>query len=394
MKRRAFALFLTVLLVVGVIGAVPAQAADTATFPQAVDAVFAADNAPASDGASVMDVNGFQYLVNFCKTEGELTNGTDYMVQYSFEGENGTVAILMDYNLSENAIAVALTSVGYNMDNYIAAIEINSKGEPPYAEYMFYGETPIGAAYLNADYQPGRSLSFYQYAGNGSNRSAIEEYNVDCIEVMMDFLHDVLGEGNLHLRDIGFVQADWQYDDGNKAPFYDVLTEDYFYQPVLWAVENNITNGTSTVTFSPNMTCTRAQVVTFLWRYAGMPEPSSSVNPFRDVDVNNWYGKAVLWAVENNITNGMSPTQFGPNEGCTRAQVVTFLARYMNGKPSGTKNPFTDVAKDAWYYDAVLWAVEKGITNGVSDTLFGPDQTCTRGQIVTFLWRAAGKPAV
>ena len=141
------------------------------------------------------------------------------------------------------------------------------------------------------------------------------------------------------------------------------------------------------------MTCTRAQVVTFLWRANGSPAPKSSANPFVDVDLNMWYGQAVLWAVEQGITKGVDAKHFAPDQGCTRGQVVTFLSRAMNGKPSSSKNPFSDVAKGAYYYDAVLWAVENNITTGLTTKTFGPDSTCTRGQIVTFLWRAAGKPA-
>ncbi len=173
-------------------------------------------------------------------------------------------------------------------------------------------------------------------------------------------------------------------------PFVDVLEGAYYYDAVLWAVNHDpqITNGTDATHFSPNRTCTRAQVVTFLWRAMGEPEPTKTDNPFTDVKEGQYYYKAVLWAVENNITNGVSPTAFGPDRGCTRAQVVTFLWR-AEGQPEPTKadNPFTDVKADQYYYKAVLWAVEKDITKGTSADKFSPDATCTRGQIVTFLYR-------
>ena len=164
----------------------------------------------------------------------------------------------------------------------------------------------------------------------------------------------------------------------------------FFYEPVYWAYGHSpqITTGTSATLFSPDKTCTRAQVVTFLWRANGQPEPTSSVNPFTDVKPDSYYYKAVLWAVERGITNGVSATAFGPDRGCTRGQVVTFQWR-ANGQPepkTGT-NPFTDVKFDAYYYKPVLWAVEQGITNGTSPDKFSPDKTCTRGQIVTFLYR-------
>ncbi|MBQ6430608.1 MAG: leucine-rich repeat protein [Oscillospiraceae bacterium] len=177
-------------------------------------------------------------------------------------------------------------------------------------------------------------------------------------------------------------------------PFTDVHETDFFYDAVLWAAnaEPQVTAGTSATTFSPNATCTRAQVVTFLWRAKGCPEPKSGSNPFTDVASGEYYYKAVLWAVENEVTAGTSATTFSPNAGCTRAQVVTFLWR-AEGKPApgSSDNLFTDVASGEYYYTAVLWAVEKDITKGTSATTFSPNATCTRGQIVTFLYRADKK---
>ena len=181
-------------------------------------------------------------------------------------------------------------------------------------------------------------------------------------------------------------------------PFRDVDTSDYYYDPVLWAVNHypQVTNGTSTNTFSPTDPCTRGQVVTFLWRAAGEPEPAVTSNPFTDVSSDAYYYKAVLWAVGRNITKGTSDTTFSPSNPCTRGQVVTFLHRTA-GEPSvsAATNPFTDVASSAFYYDAVLWAVnhDPQVTNGTSDTTFSPDATCNRGQIVTFLYRAFSKMA-
>ena len=164
----------------------------------------------------------------------------------------------------------------------------------------------------------------------------------------------------------------------------------FYYEPVYWAYEHEpqITNGTDATHFSPNKTCTRAQVVTFLWRANGSPEPKKKVNPFNDVKPDAYYYKAVLWAVEKGITNGTGPNAFSPDKGCTRGQVVTFQWR-SNGQPEpkAANNPFTDVKPDAYYYKAVLWAVENGITNGTSPNKFSPDKTCTRGQIVTSLYR-------
>ena len=184
--------------------------------------------------------------------------------------------------------------------------------------------------------------------------------------------------------------ADWPAAD--KADFFiDVEPGSWYDNAVNWARNSDpqITDGTTDTTFSPNDTCTRGQVVTFLWRAMGCPEPTNKRNPFTDVNVNEYYGKAVLWAVEKGVTDGMTATTFEPGTTVTRAQVVTFL--YRNGdvsKPEG-KNPFVDVPSNAYYADAVLWAVSRQITDGTSDTTFSPDDGCTRAQIVTFLYRLA-----
>ena len=203
-------------------------------------------------------------------------------------------------------------------------------------------------------------------------------------------------------------------DPQPSNPFEDVEEGKFFYDAVLWAVnhEPQITNGTDATHFAPGAECTRGQVVTFLWRAYGQPEPTSSENPFEDVEAGKFYYKAVLWAVEKEITKGTSATAFGPADVCTRGQVVTFLWRAA-GKPSATaavepgdnetpivpfnpdggdvECPFEDVVEGAFYYDAMLWAVANEITNGTSATTFSPGATCTRGQVVTFLYRAVGK---
>ena len=169
--------------------------------------------------------------------------------------------------------------------------------------------------------------------------------------------------------------------------FKDVDEKAYYAAAVEWAVAKNITKGTAADTFAPNDTCTRGQIVTFLWRAAGEPTPSGTQNPFTDVKQGDYWYDAVLWAVEQGFTTGTSATTFSPNEGCTRGQVATFLWRYENKPAPAAKNPFEDVKKGAYYYDAVLWAVEADVTKGTSATTFAPNDTCTRGQIVTFLYR-------
>ena len=176
-------------------------------------------------------------------------------------------------------------------------------------------------------------------------------------------------------------------------PFVDIKEGTYFYDAVLWAVENGITVGTGDgTTFSPNADCTRAQIMTFLWRAAGSPEPSATTHSFTDVNMDGYYGNAVLWAVENGITNGTDADSFSPDAICTRAQIVTFLWRAAGSpEPNATVCPFDDVDIDSYYGKAVLWAVENGITNGTTATTFSPDNNCTRAQIVTFLWRFMGE---
>ena len=176
-----------------------------------------------------------------------------------------------------------------------------------------------------------------------------------------------------------------------KGGFMDVPAAQYYAEPVFWAVEEYITNGTTRLTFSPEAPCTRGQVVTFLWRAAGSPEPEREDNPFADVSESDYFYKPVLWAVEQGITNGMDATHFGPDVACTRAHVVTFLWRAHEKPAAGTSNPFRDVPAGEYYTDAVLWAVKNEITNGTGDGMFSPDLTCTRGQIVTFLYRDLAK---
>ena len=182
------------------------------------------------------------------------------------------------------------------------------------------------------------------------------------------------------------VKATFMEDNSVLNFFYDVPNGAYFYEAVKWAVDKGITNGLSDTMFGPYESCTRAQIVTFLWRAAGSPEPKTA-SSFTDVPANAYYAKAVAWAVENGITNGMTATMFAPDATCTRGQSVTFLYRALKGTASGSTN-FTDVKSDAFYADAINWAVANNVTNGTSNTTFSPNADCTRAEIVTFLYRA------
>ena len=171
-------------------------------------------------------------------------------------------------------------------------------------------------------------------------------------------------------------------------PFVDVKPGSYYEDAVIWAVGKGITGGTSATTFDPDAACSRAQAVTFLWRAAGSPAPKSTTMPFTDVPSGSYYYDAVLWAVENGVTNGTSATTFGPSASCNRAQIVTFLWRAQKSPAAAAANPFTDVAADAYYTNAVLWTVKEGVTAGTTATTFSPAADCTRAQIVTFIYRA------
>ena len=187
-----------------------------------------------------------------------------------------------------------------------------------------------------------------------------------------------------HTIEVIFMKANGNPQTG---VFVDVATGSYYEDAVDWAVENGITQGTDDTHFSPDGICTRAQAVTFLWRAAGSPAPRSRTMPFTDVPVGSYYYDAVLWAVENGITKGTSETMFSPDATCSRAQIVAFLWRSEKSPAAGSRNPFADVKSTAYYADAVLWAVKEDITKGSTNTTFSPDADCTRAQIVTFLWR-------
>ena len=182
------------------------------------------------------------------------------------------------------------------------------------------------------------------------------------------------------------VTVSAEFAEIETLDFADVSTDAYYYEAVKWAAKKGITGGIGNGLFGPNQPCTRAQIVTFLWRAAGSPEPKS-MSSFSDVSADSYYAKAVAWAVENGITTGTGDGKFSPDATCTRAQSVTFLFRAI-GKLVDSKAEFSDVLTDSYYANAVAWAVENGVTNGIGDGLFGPDNSCTRAQIVTFLFRA------
>ncbi len=200
-----------------------------------------------------------------------------------------------------------------------------------------------------------------------------------------------VGAATIHVQsENGDLNADCRVN----VLFEDVADSSaYYYHPVYWAAGKGVTSGTSPTTFSPGRDCTRGQIVTFLWKAMGSPEPNSAENPFTDVKEGDYFYKPVLWAKENGITSGTSATTFSPGKPCTRGQIVTFLW-IAKGRPEPvlTENPFTDVKTEDYFFKPVLWAKENGITSGTSDTTFSPSRTCTRAQAMTFLWIASGRP--
>ncbi|MBS1360056.1 MAG: hypothetical protein HPZ92_06030 [Oscillospiraceae bacterium] len=186
------------------------------------------------------------------------------------------------------------------------------------------------------------------------------------------------------------VKATFMEDNSMLNFFYDVPNDAYFYEAVKWAVKNGITTGVGNDLFAPEQPCTRAQIVTFLWRAAGAPEPKGAASGMTDVVSGSYYEKAVAWAIENGITTGTTTSTFSPDATCTRAQAVTFLARALNAKAASAAE-FSDVPTNSYFADAVAWAAANGVTEGIGGGLFGSDNDCTRGQIVTFLYRAYNK---
>jgi len=245
--------------------------------------------------------------------------------------------------------------------------------------YSGYSTTSAGIKYVFVD-------------GNGNQlsdvASATDKYLAgDCQPVLVGedvlwYVNNGYGTRTLYSLFIGEKEAE------KENPFTDISESQYYYEPVLWALNSNITSGVSATEFGPDQACTRAQVVTFLWRAKGCPTPTSATNPFADVSSGQYYTDAVLWAVKNGITAGTSETTFEPDATVTRAQFVTFLYRAEGLPKESAENPFTDVPSGQYYTDAVLWAVGNGVAAGTSETTFGPEEACTRGQVVTFLYRA------
>ena len=297
---------------------------------------------------------------------------------YTFTGWSGTG---LD---GENNMTVTIPTGSTGNRTYTAHWRYNGGGSSSYSYYTIKAAAGAGGSISpsgSVSVREGRDQTFtitpdkgYAVANvkiDGKSIGAVKSYTFENVR-------------RTHTIEVIFMKANGNPQTG---VFVDVATGSYYEDAVDWAVENGITKGTDDTHFSPDGICTRAQAVTFLWRTAGSPEPKTNTMPFTDVNAGSYYYDAVLWAVENGITEGTSDTTFSPNMTCTRAQIVAFLWRSEKSPAAGTANPFADVKSDAYYADAVLWAVKENITKGTTSTTFSPDADCTRAQIVTFLWR-------
>ena len=297
---------------------------------------------------------------------------------YTFTGWSGTG---LD---GENNMTVTIPKGSTGNRSYTAHWRYNGGGGSGYSYYTIKATAGAGGSISpsgNVSVREGRDQTFtitpdkdYAVANvkiDGKSIGAVKSYTFENVR-------------RTHTIEVIFMKANGNPQTG---VFVDVATGSYYEDAVDWAVENGITKGTDDIHFSPDGICTRAQAVTFLWRTAGSPKPETRAMPFTDVPVGSYYYDAVLWAVENGITKGTSDTTFSPNMTCSRAQIVAFLWRSEKSPAAGTANPFADVKSSAYYADAVLWAVENDITKGTTNTTFSPNADCTRAQIVTFLWR-------
>ena len=313
--------------------------------------------------------------------------------------ENGKADITITQDYGTPITAPTLTREGYQFNGWdktfpttmpaenltiTAQWRYNGGGGSGYSYYTIKATAGAGGSISpsgNVSVREGRDQTFTITPDKGY---AVSDVKIDGKSIGAVKSYTFENVRRTHTIEVIFMKANGNPQTG---VFVDVATGSYYEDAVDWAVENGITKGTDDTHFSPDGICTRAQAVTFLWRAAGSPAPRSRTMPFTDVPAGSYYYDAVLWAVENSITKGTSDTRFSPDDTCTRAQIVAFLWRSEKSPAAGSRNPFADVKSTAYYADAVLWAVREDITKGTTGTAFSPDADCTRAQIVTFLWR-------
>ena len=360
-------------------------------------------------GEKVYDLSGV-YTTNAALTLYPVWQTDTYAITYDLNGGTAAEGNPDSYTVETETITLknptrpGFTFTGWSgtgltgEDNLTVTIPKGSTGDRSYtAHWRYNGGGGSGYSYytIKATAGTGGSIS---PSGNVSVREGRDQtftitpdkgYAVANVKIDGKSIGAVKSYTFENVRRTHTIEVIFMKANGNPQTgvFVDVATGSYYEDAVDWAVENGITTGVSANRFDPNGVCTRAQAVTFLWRAAGSPAPRSRTMPFTDVPVGSYYYDAVLWAVENGITKGTSETRFSPNMTCSRAQIVTFLWRSEKSPAAGTANPFADVKSTAYYAGAVLWAVREDITKGTTNTTFSPDADCTRAQIVTFLWR-------
>ena len=332
---------------------------------------------------------------------------TEFIVTFDGNGGTPSVGSRTTTNQKLTSLPSASRSGRYNFDGWYTK---KSGGTEITTDTEFFADTTVYAHWTYTGSGGGNGYSYYTIkatagaggsispSGNVSVREgrdqtftitpdkgyAVANVKIDGKSIGAVKSYTFENVSRTHTIEVIFMKANGNPQTG---VFVDVATGSYYEDAVDWAVENGITQGTDDTHFSPDGICTRAQAVTFLWRTAGSPASKTHAMPFTDVPVGSYYYDAVLWAVENGITKGTSDTTFSPNMTCSRAQIVTFLWRSEKSPAAGTANPFADVKSTAYYADAVLWAVKENITKGTTSTTFSPNADCTRAQIVTFLWR-------
>ena len=321
-----------------------------------------------------------------------------YTLTFDTNGGSTIAPITQDYGTAITAPADP-TKTGYTFAGWTPAIPTTMPAENMTikAQWRYNGGGSSGYSYYTikttagagGSISPSGSVSVREGRDQTFTITPDKGYAVSNVKIDSKSIGAVKSYTFENVRRTHTIEVIFMKANGNPQTgvFVDVATGSYYEDAVDWAVGNGITQGTDDTHFSPDGICTRAQAVTFLWRAAGSPKPETRTMPFTDVPAGSYYYDAVLWAVENDITKGTSDTTFSPNMTCTRAQIVAFLWRSEKSPAAGTANPFADVKSTAYYADAVLWAVKENITRGTTNTTFSPNADCTRAQIVTFLWR-------
>ena len=345
----------------------------------------------------VVEIGTKTYTLTILRNSGTGGGATSYTLTFNTNGGSAIAPITQDYGTAITAPADP-TKTGYTFAGWTPAIPATMPAEnlTVTAQWRYNGGGSSGYSYYTIKATAGTDGSISP-SGNVSVREGRDQtftitpdkgYAVANVKIDGKSIGAVKSYTFENVRRTHTIEVIFMKANGNPQAgvFVDVASGSYYEDAIDWAVEKGITNGVSSNMFAPNDPCTRAQIVTFLWRAAGSPAPKS-ISSFTDVPADAFYAKAVAWAVENGITSGTGESKFSPNATCTRAQAVTFLYRASGSPAVSGSAEFSDVSATAFYADAVAWAAKKGITTGIGGGLFGADNDCTRGQIVTFLWR-------